>query len=286
METGSKIEDRKKELKIRRFFSLFRDKVPREPLLQTILIFLFMFLLINYYFVKPKLSAAKNFLVLMNKGNMNEISEMASNCSLYKNEKLNEALKKEYLSELSYIIQTNKLTNISKFYIRLTDSASFSLDLNVSPSNYGSLTKDLKFIYDKGTYKLDTNSYIKTVCYGDAANKTQLENKILMRQLLYCYQYYLDDFINNKNTTVFSFISKNSSLYKYLSKFKKNNLNLSQATASIEFKDTKLTKNSAVINAYETIRQDKNKIISLKKQNLSYKAVYLNGHWLLADNGL
>lgn len=286
METGSKIEHRKKELKIRKIFSFFRNKTPREPLLQAILFFLSMFLLINYYYVKPKISAAKNFLILMNKGNINEIAEMASNCNLYKNEKLNEALKKEYLNQLSFIIQTNKLNEINKFYIRLTDNTSFSFDLNVNDTNYGSLTKNLNFIYDQGKYKLDTNSYIKKVCYGDTAGKTQLENKLLMKQLLYCYQYYLDDFINNKNTAVFSFVSKNSSLYKYINKFKKNNLDLSQTTASIEFKGTKLINDSAVIQAYETIRQNKDKIISLKKQNFSYKAVYLDGHWLLDDNGL
>lgn len=287
METGSKIEILKRELKSKIKFSWpIHHRTPKESFLQTIVIFLLFFLLINYYYVRPKTSVTKNFLTIMSKGNTSDISKLATDCNLYKNNKVNEAIKNEYLNQLSYIIQMNNSDKTNNFYIKLIDDSSFSFDINISNTNYGTLTKNLVFVKDGGTYKLDTNSYIKKVCNNKTNKKTELENKLLMRQLLYCYQYYLDDYINNGNTTVFSFIAKNSILYKYVSDFKKNNLDFSQKTVSLEFKDTYLKNNSANIKVYETIKQDKEKIISLKKRNYSYQAINLNQHWLLCDFSL
>lgn len=284
MGTSSKIENGKIELNIKRnFFNPFNNKTPKEPVFQTVLFFLIIFLFINYYYIKPKTSVTKNFITLMNKGNINDISKLATDCTLYENQKLNEAIKNEYLKQLSYIIQVNKLSNTNNFYIRLRDNTSFAFDLNVDNSYYGSLTKNLIFVKYKGIYKLDTNAYIKKVCTGNKNNKSEIEKKLLMKHLLYCYQYYLDDYINRVNTGVFRFIEKDSNLYKYVAKLKINNPDLSQSTASAEFNDIKFVNNSAVIKVYETIRQNKGKIISLRKQNCSFQAININGRWLL-DN--
>ena len=284
MGTGSKIENGKIELKIKRkLFNLFNNKTPKEPVLQTVLFFVILLLFINYCYIKPKTSVTKNFITLMNKGSINDISKLTTDCTLYSNQQLNEAIKKEYLRQLSYIIQVNKLSNTNNFFIRLTDNTSFTFDLNVDNAYYGSLTKNLIFVKDKGTYKLDTNAYIKKVSTGSINNKTQIEKKLLMRHLLYCYQYYLDDYINRGNTGVFRFIEKDSSLYKYVAKLKIDNSDLSQNTASAEFNDIKFNNNSATIKVYETIRQNKGKIISLKKQNYSFQAININGRWLLDD---
>ncbi|MDV3425754.1 MAG: hypothetical protein LIR50_00520 [Bacillota bacterium] len=284
MATGSKIENTNIDLKIKRkFFNPFNNKTPKEPVFQTAAFFLILFLFINYCYIKPKTSVTENFITLMNKGNINDMSQLATDCTLYSNKKLNEVIKKEYLKQLSYIIQVNKLNNTNNFYIRLIDNTRFILDLNVDSTYYGNLTKNLIFVKDKEVYKLDTNAYINKVCTGSMKNKTQIENKLLMRQLLYCYQYYLDDYINKGNTDVFRFVKKGSSLYKYVAYLKINNSDLSQNTSSAEFNNIEFNKNSAVIKVYESIRQNKGKIISLKKQNYSFQAINVNNRWLLDD---
>lgn len=281
MKTGNKIEQRKPEFYIRRkFLHSFVKKTPIDPLIKTILFFLAVFLLISYYYVRPKISVTKNFMQIMSSGNVNEISGLTADCTIYNNKKLNEALKKEYLNQLSYIIQINKPGN---FYIKPENDEGFHFDINTNNVYYGNLTKNLSFIKNNGTYKFDINKYIKSICTGSIKDKTALENKLIMRQLVYCYQYYLDDYINKGNTYVFKFIEKNSNLYKYLAEFKFKNSNLKQNTTYTEFKNIKFDGNSAIIDVYQTMRQDKNKIISLKKQNYSYKAVNLNGRWLLND---